>query len=210
MENDPAREWQRMQEVYSQMSEDELRCVADEAYELTDIARQALAMEIKARSLAIAPRLQRPTRPERLAMHTESEFLDRELYTVYIALSPTEAHAVIETLDRADIPWRFGEKNLDDVEAYAGSYEDGVPVRVLAQDWYDAKSILPPQNLPEPPQYPEGAVTCPKCQSEDVVLESVEESSLRESSEKFRWHCEACGHAWQDDGVEKEGTVGAE
>jgi hypothetical protein len=48
IEGDPAREWQRIQKVYAQMS-DELQSVAAEAYDLTDIARQVLQAEIKSR-----------------------------------------------------------------------------------------------------------------------------------------------------------------
>lgn len=209
MEGDPAREWQRMQEVYSQMSEDELQSVADKAYELTEIAQQALQWVLKERSLAITPRFDRPTRPERLAMHTESEFIDADLATVYVAFSPTEAYTATATLDRADIPWRLGRENLERVEDYSGSYEDGVSVNVLRWDWEYAKSLFPPQNLPERPEYPEGPVTCPKCQSDDVVLDSAEPKLPFKDAEKFCWHCEACGYVWQDDGVEKLGVADA-
>lgn len=34
MESDPSLEWQRMQEVYSRMSEGELQNVADEAFDI--------------------------------------------------------------------------------------------------------------------------------------------------------------------------------
>ncbi len=60
MENDPAREWQRLQEVYSQMSDDELQLVAIEAYALTDVAKQALAAEIKTRNLNVVLQEVRP------------------------------------------------------------------------------------------------------------------------------------------------------
>lgn len=203
MENDPAREWQRMQETYSRMSKDELRNVANKAYDLTGVAQQALRKAVKERNLAIVPLLQRPTNPERLAMDTEDEFLDQGLFRVYVAFSATEAQAATQTLDQADIPWRLGLENFDRAEDYTGSYAEGIPIRVLRWDWYAAKSLLPPQNLPEPPGYPEGPVTCPNCQSDDVVLESAEPSPSTRVPQKFSWHCAACGHAWQDDGVEK-------
>lgn len=50
---DPNREWRRLSETYSAMTEDELQAVADDAYELTDIARQVLQAEISRRGLPI-------------------------------------------------------------------------------------------------------------------------------------------------------------
>ena len=50
---DPNREWRRLSEVYAAMNEDELQAVADDAYELTDIAKQVLQAEISRRGLSI-------------------------------------------------------------------------------------------------------------------------------------------------------------
>jgi len=203
MDNDPAREWMRLQEQYRQMDQDELENAAKQAYELTETAQQALAMEIKNRALDFPLCLERPAKPKRLAMHTENEFLNLSVYNVYVAFSEAEARQATHTLDEAGIAWTFGPDNRDQVEGYSGSYKDGVAVRVLGWDWNRARAILPQQNLPEPEDYPEGAVTCPNCRSEDVVLDATEEKAADGVPGKFSWHCETCGHEWQDDGVEK-------
>lgn len=65
MENlDPAQEWQQLQETYGLMTEDELCTVAQDAYDLTPTAREALQAIIRERGLKIelkAEALRRPS-----------------------------------------------------------------------------------------------------------------------------------------------------
>jgi len=50
---DPAAEYRRLREVYEQMADEELAAPAEEADQLTDIARQTLAGEISLRRLGL-------------------------------------------------------------------------------------------------------------------------------------------------------------
>jgi hypothetical protein len=50
---DRAAEWRRLKDVYAHMSDDELEVVADEGYQLTDLAKQALEAEISSRGLEL-------------------------------------------------------------------------------------------------------------------------------------------------------------
>ena len=59
-EIDTAAEWRRLQELYRDMSEDQLEAVAKRGYELTDIAKQVLHSEILHRQLKVTVRLQPP------------------------------------------------------------------------------------------------------------------------------------------------------
>jgi len=52
---DPATEWRRLSEVYGQMDEGELLALARLKSELTDVAREALANEIRQRRLTVQP-----------------------------------------------------------------------------------------------------------------------------------------------------------
>jgi len=203
MESDPAREWLSMQQIYSQMKQDELENIAAKAYELTDVAKKALEMEIKRRQIEVALELQPPDRPERPPMHTEEEFLDLALVPVYRAFSANQAQMAASSLDKANIPWRFGPDNLDRIDDFRGSYEDGVNLKVQNWDYVWAKRLMPAESQPAPSlTFPEGPVLCPACHSDQVVLDSAEQTPSNRSVDKFNWHCEACGHKWQDDGVE--------
>jgi hypothetical protein len=53
MADNPEQERHRLSELYTQMSEGELREIADDAVDLTDIARQVLLEEIGRRGLDI-------------------------------------------------------------------------------------------------------------------------------------------------------------
>jgi hypothetical protein len=50
---DRAEEWRRLKELYLEKSDEELELVAADAYELTDVAQQALQAEIARRGLKI-------------------------------------------------------------------------------------------------------------------------------------------------------------
>src|SRR4051794_23313055 len=53
---DRAEEWRRLKELYLEKSDEELEVVAHDAYELTDVARQALEAEIARRGLKLEMR----------------------------------------------------------------------------------------------------------------------------------------------------------
>lgn len=50
---DPIAEQRRLQDLYQRMTDDELEAVANDAYQLTDMAREALQAEIRSRRLQI-------------------------------------------------------------------------------------------------------------------------------------------------------------
>jgi hypothetical protein len=197
MNLDPAQEWRQVQEVYSQMSEDELRSVAATAYELTDIARQVLAAEIRDRGIGIALVTERPRKPERPEMRSEDELLHPSLATVYVAQNAAEAQSATQKLDAAGIVWRISPEWLEWLEKHPDADKCNIDIQVLLFDRERAQSLLPPQDEDEPYiEVPEAPIVCPRCKSEGVVFDSVDQTG------KYKWHCEDCGSAWLDDGVE--------
>jgi len=64
----------------------------------------------------------------------------------------------------------------------------------------------------EPPRKPEEApaeiaVHCPKCNSEEIILQDVfpgQEGPQESFPPKYKWTCDSCGYHWEDDGVVKE------
>lgn len=214
MENDPAREWQRMQEVYSQMTEEELQNAAEEAYELTDIAKQALEAEIRTRRLGIKLVAERPeeVKEEPVADVEEGEFDPEqyELESIYTAWEEKDARTAKWVLDNAGLPSYFGPDNEESIDEYKGSYARGVDLKVpshlaeLAMAAMAAHWPVDPNKPPEP-EFRPAEVRCPKCHSDEVVFDSVEEAPDKSVVDsKYNWHCDACGHQWQDDGVERE------
>jgi DNA-directed RNA polymerase subunit M/transcription elongation factor TFIIS len=215
MEPDPAEQWQRMQEVYSQMSEGELQKVADEAYDLTDLAREVLQAEIKTRGLKIELRTA-PVEPAGEVPETEGgspEFdpADLGLSVTKILQDEEEARTAKWVLDNSGIASFIGPNNVERVEDYHGSYEHGVALKVRDSDRYLATMAFV-RHLPNDsdadhePDPPPVDVRCPKCHSEEVVFESLNQEPADDAylDAKFNWRCDACGYEWQDDGVEKE------
>jgi formate dehydrogenase maturation protein FdhE len=119
MQTDPPEEWRRLAEEYRQMSDDELRNLADDFANLTEIAQQALSREMRSRNLG-DPRV-----PD---------------HALKIAAQP-------------------------------------IPQQVIDESKEEIPEFLEP--------------TCPKCGSEDVVLEGVDSQN--------HWRCEACNAEWSDD-----------
>jgi DNA-directed RNA polymerase subunit M/transcription elongation factor TFIIS len=215
MENDPGQEWQRLQEVYSQMSEDELQAVATDSYGLTDMARQVLTAEIKTRRLDIHLQETAPESEEEVAAEEETSDEQKfdptnfELVTACTCWDQEEARTAKGILDDAGIPSYFGPQNLESIDDYKGSYEGGVKLRVLPDHQQWALATLAkrwpkdPNAQPEP-ELPDAEIRCPKCHSDEVVLDAADSTDeIDDDAEVFRWHCDACGHKWQDDGVEK-------
>jgi hypothetical protein len=53
MEIDRVEEWRRLKDQYAAMSDGELEAIANDGWELTDVAQQALQGEISSRSLKV-------------------------------------------------------------------------------------------------------------------------------------------------------------
>ncbi|MGZ4816054.1 MAG: hypothetical protein ACXVZV_11635 [Terriglobales bacterium] len=217
MDNDPAQEWQRLQEVYSQMSDDELQAVADDGYGLTDTAKQVLTAEIKARGLDIELQESAPKSEEQVSAEEEpmddAEFdpAEFELVSAHTSWDEADARTAKGILDEAGIPSYFGADNFESIDQYKGTYERGVKLRVLPEHQQLALRTFAqrwprdPNAAPEP-EPPPAEIRCPKCHSDEVVLDSAEnEDAIEDDAEVFHWHCDACGHKWQDDGLEARG-----
>ena len=121
----------------------------------------------------------------------------------------TEARQVKGILDDAGIPSFLGPDNLDNVEAFpsSSSFVNGIDLKVRYVDHQRALYVLSQSLPPEPQERSEYVPVCPKCNSREIVFQSLDEEKDSDSSPdaKFNWKCEACGHQWKDDGIEKEG-----
>jgi DNA-directed RNA polymerase subunit M/transcription elongation factor TFIIS len=178
------QQWQQQKENYEHMTEGELCALAEKAYDLTEIAREALQAVIMEKGVDVRLKMDplAPLPPE-----------DEDLVVIRWEMNIEEARRTMKTLAAAGIPSFLSlEVRADDVKraqaALDRAYEE------------DAKDDL------EKTEY---AILCPKCHSAKVVLKG--RTSTLEASPfgiKYQWSCDACGHQWVDDGITQEAAGG--
>jgi hypothetical protein len=121
---------------------------------------------------------------------------------------PAKAQHIMGILNSAGIKSYLGPDNVENVEDYKGSYEDGVEVKVMkfqARFAVDGlRRVLPPEPERESADDTGYAIGCPKCNSEDLIFQGIVVEAGKGSApvEKNSWTCDACGHQWKDDGIE--------
>lgn len=203
-DSDIQQEWQQLRETYSLMSEDEICAVAGDAYDLTPIARQVLETVIRERGFKAEVRSEPPVPPD-----PEAEE-DSELETLSFVQSREEAERTKSTLNAVFVPLFFGPDNVMEFEDFKGSFADGVEMKIRSVDRQRARFALARaedadgNNVPDPEDDKEYAILCPRCRSENVILEASQRGKTNMPADSiFKWRCDACGHEWTDDGVAK-------
>jgi len=138
---------------------------------------------------------------------------DRKLIELCTVWSVRDALKVQTILDEAEIPFFMGPEQATAADRVTSNFSSGVGVQIMQIGLPWARSAMQhyePEDDPTPresEELEELAVRCPKCHSEEVVFEGrTSEPAIAsdESSEKFKWTCDSCGHHWEDDGVAKE------
>lgn len=160
MENiDPEEERRRLRETYGQMTEDELCAVADDAFDLTPIAKETLQAEIQERGLKV----QLNATPPSASVDTP----DDDLVGICRLWDQSEAARVKGILDAASIPSYLGPENVFDLEDFKSGFEHGVDLKVSAVMRDHAMATLAQaesEDEEDPPGDDEGyVVLCPKC-----------------------------------------------
>lgn len=209
---DTTAEWKRLEELYRGMSDDELEDLAGEAYELTDLAKQALQAQISQRRLnvVLADNPAQVVDGELEQGDFDPAELDLAVLTRVWDLA--EARHVKRVLNDAGIPAYFGAENIENAEALAAAtFEKGIELKVRDRDQQRAMGALAKadpveaessEGLQEELEY---AARCPRCHSQKIVFQSLQPSSASASAfeARYNWSCDACGLRWQDDGVEE-------
>lgn len=225
-------EFLRMSERYRQMSDEELLILVPQSSELTPFAQQALANEIRSRGLKIdveeKPRARSPFRPPPAFFEHESPKLrdsagydfpnadspydeDRQLVELCTVWSARDALKLQAILDESGIPFFMGPEKAATADKVTSNFANGVGVQIMRIGMPWAMPVMQhyePEDAPIPKEdeAPEELVIhCPKCHSDEVVFEgrtSAPANARDESSQKFEWTCDSCGHHWEDDGVE--------
>ena len=227
---DPATEWLRLSERYRQLTDDEVLALGQQISGMTQVAQQVLAQEISQRKLKLQPEQPNevpnddPLAPPGLDTRKGEPPPDstdapdpyaeeRKLVELCTVWSLSDALQVQTLLDAAGIPFYMGAEKATQVDPGTTNFVNGISVQVMSVGLPWARQAMrhyTPEN--EPPavkdEEPEDlAIRCPKCHSTEVVLErllSEPASATDNSSSKFDWTCDACGHQWEDEGVVTE------
>lgn len=209
---DPATEWRRLSELYGQMDDGELLAIARQKSELTEVAQEVLANEIRQRRLQVQPE-EPPPRPPILETQPDSPYYeDRRLVEIATVWSLADAQQVQQLLDQAGIPFVMRPEKATGVDTVTSDFAKGVSVGVMnvGVPWArQALQFYEPANDPGPKQEEpdEIPVRCPRCHSVEVVFDTLigePPASGTDPPQEFEWTCDSCGHRWKDDGVVKE------
>lgn len=218
------QEWRELQARYEQMSDEELQLLANEAYELTDMAKELLQGEITRRGLKMKLLTEPPAIGDVMPTIEDEDFDPEHLDLVSggHVWDMDDARRFKTICNDAGVPSFFGPNNEEDVEAIAPlfeagkakgeerGYEVGIEVKTpraykyrfqAALRYADAQS---PSTDPEEPEPGDYVARCPKCHSPEIVFEGLDGAAADPNDAAFKWHCDTCGHTWSDDGVEKE------
>jgi DNA-directed RNA polymerase subunit M/transcription elongation factor TFIIS len=139
---------------------------------------------------------------------------DRKLVELCIVWSVRDALKVQTILDRRGIPFFMGREKATGVAEVTSNFADGIAVQIMqiGLPWAGpAMRNYEPEDDPNPKAnnnevLDELPVRCPKCHSTEVIFEGETSAAIAtgDSSQKFHWTCDACGHQWEDDGIVRE------
>jgi hypothetical protein len=197
----------QQKENYEHMTEDELCALAEEAYDLTEIAREALQAVITERGFTVQLQLKPPGAP----LLAEPPEDDEGLINFHWPSNAEDAWRCMRVLTAAGIPSFLGPDNVMHLEEFQGEFNGPVSLKIqdvdrdradaafkraVADAWGDTK---------DPEEDKDYAILCPKCRSAKVVMQG-RDSNLVEPppTVSFQWSCDACGYQWVDDGILQE------
>ena len=224
---DPEQERQRLIAFYSGQMDGELEKVAKQAYELTELAREALKAEIARRGLGvdlvesapvvkdlpIMPGDPPPLEPPAEPLPLDGEFELRDLVTIRKFRDLPEALLAKGSLESAGIDAVLTDDNVVRLDWFWSNLMGGIKLDVDRENAETAKSIL---DQPIPENFDVVGVgeyeqpRCPKCQSLDVNFQELDPAaylSLMIAPVPFHrraWRCHACRAEWEE-GADADG-----
>jgi hypothetical protein len=197
---DPVDERRRLAELYSSLTEGELRKIAEDPQSLTAPAIDTLSSEFARRNLTL--NLDVLPRPE-----PHPDVPDLVIIRRFGVLP--DALLAKGALESAGIECFFDDANIVRMDWFISNAVGGVKLLVRPDDLAVANEILN-QRIPATLDVPDVGEyhqpRCPKCESLDVISEVVKkvdeevstESDPNAPSYQRGWKCESCGHAWPD------------
>jgi hypothetical protein len=220
---DPQQQSRQLRETYSQMTEEELCAVAEDAFDLTPVAREALQAIISDRHLAIQLKTAPPL-PEDPDLTAPDE--DGLVYLCPV-WSEDGARRVQELLNTESIPSYLGPDNVRRVEDFKRFFDSAVDLKVAAADRDRAMALLELAEAKDEPELEDkeeaeddeeqddkvnlddvedleegkGYVLCPECHSPEVDIDS--DPQIPPDDATIPWCCNVCGHKWKTNVIER-------
>ena len=206
MADNPEQESNRLSKLYAEMSEGELREIAENAFNLTDIARQALLEEVGKRRLDI-----------HLAESPgASGFESRDMVTLRQFRDLPEALLAKGALDSAGIECLLVDENMIRMNWFVSNLLGGIRLQVNSDDVEEALTLL---NEPPPEGFDIEGVgryeqpQCPRCGSQQIThysgldkrfaLPALWVAGIPVPIWRNEWTCQSCGAEWRDSELEK-------
>lgn len=198
----------QISQLYARMSDLELRALADAAWSLTEIGKQALRAELASRELKfelamVAP----PPAKEPLSnLVTVRKFRDVPealLAKGFLESGGVESSLVDETTIRMDWLW---SNLLGGVKLYVNREDAEAAVQILNQEIPDKFDFGGAENFDQP--------RCPQCNSLDITYDDLNKPATYATAfmlgipihlKSRRWTCHQCGYIW-DQSEEEAGN----
>jgi hypothetical protein len=234
---DPERERRRLAEFYSKQLDGKLEKVAGQAYELTDVAREALRAELTKRGMRSNLAEQRPVmvndepsqpadrppEPQPIAMPPSNEIEFQKFVTIRIFRDLPQALLAKGSLESAGIDCMLADDNLVRLDWFYSNAVGGIKLLVYSGDAPEAEQVLSQPILEhldveglgdyEQPK-------CPKCGSLDINFRELDPATYLGLAGSYwgffipipiyrrAWYCHSCAAEWDDDGVCDDGVSG--
>ncbi len=200
----PEEERKRLAKHYASMTEGELEQFALDAFELTDVAREALRSEIARRALKLPLEEATPA--------AASEWRKPVKLRQFRDLPDAQLAKTI--LDTAAIPCFLADENTVRMDWFWSNAIGGIKLWVNEEDAEAAAALLDAEIRKEFTVEGVGEYQqprCPKCQSLDISFADLDKRttyagffvSLPIPWKRSRWKCNSCGNEWQDSGDEE-------
>jgi hypothetical protein len=185
-------------QLYAGMSDTELKTLADEAWSLTEMGKEALRAELRRRGLefelaaAAAPEIQSSS------LVTLCQFRDLPgalLAKGFLESAGVESFLIDETTIRMDWLW---SNLLGGVKLCVNQEDADVAAQILSQEIPDKFSVEGTAEFEQP--------RCPQCQSLNISFEDLDKRvayagmlfvGFPISLHRRRWKCQSCGYVWQ-------------
>jgi hypothetical protein len=196
---DPEEERRRLGELYSSMTEEELRQTAEDPKSLTDSAIEALKSEFARRGLDIKLEIPQP--------EPESHPDVPNLVILRHFRDLPEAHLVKGGLESAGIECFFDDDNIVRMDWFISNAVGGIKLLVRPDDVAAANEIL---ENGIPPTFDVSGVgeysqpRCPQCNSLDttfvarnkIAMAGITGIGLSYLIDRDFWKCNSCDHGW--------------
>jgi hypothetical protein len=225
----PHEERRRLAEFYAGQIDGELEKVASQAYELTDLALEALKTEVARRGLTLKfvdtrpviatrkaepqPGDPQPPDPPASEDSGDGELVLRDMVTLRQFRDLPEALLAKGCLDSAGIDCALVDQNMIRLDWFISNLLGGVKLQVNRDDAAVAEEVL---SQPIPENFDVSGIGvydqphCPKCQSLDVTYKELNNLSYLTAylnvpipMHRRAWHCKACNAEWEDEEVQE-------